>query len=137
MTEAAGDLIRLPGERNAHSAHLDAQGIQHETAFFAVQDLHPVPGCIDEHEHVSTANVHPHAVVHYAAQTVEPHTHVHRSVVQPVAHGVVKAEHCRLRLVPSDAPGSSRPGCASRYRCESEVRWSNRSPGSPRKLWMA
>ena len=96
MTEAAGDFIRLPGDRHAHSAHHDAQGIQHEAAFFAVKDLHPVPGCIDEYEHVSAAHVHPHAVVHYAAQTVETHAHVHRSVVQPVAHGVVKAEHCRL-----------------------------------------
>ena len=106
MAEAAGDLIRLTGERHAHSAHLDAQGIQHETAFLTMQDLHPVSGRIDEHEHVSAAHAHPHAVVHYAAQTVEPHAHVHRFVVQPVAHGIVKAKHCRQRLVPADGPES-------------------------------
>lgn len=106
MTEAAGDLIRFTGERHAHSAHLYTQCIQHETAFLPVQDLHPVPGCIDEHEHVSAAHAHSHAVVHYAAQSVEAHAHVHRFIVQPVAHGVVKAKHCRLRLAPSDGQES-------------------------------
>ena len=125
MAEAAGDLIRFARERHTHSAHLDAQCIQHEPAFLTVQDLHPVPGCIDEHEHISAAHVHPHAVVHYAAQTVEPHAHVHRFVVQPVAHSVVKAKHCRLRLVPSSAPELSLPGCAWLCRYASEVRWSD------------
>ena len=106
MAEAAGDLIRFTGERHAHSTHLYAQCIQHEAAFLTVQDLHPVSGSIDEHEHVSAAHAHSHAVVHYAAQSVEAHAHVHRFIVQPVAHGVVKAKHCQQRLVPSDGPES-------------------------------
>lgn len=106
MTEAARYFIRLTGERHAHSAHLYTQCIQHETAFLTMQDLHPVSGRIYEHEHVSAAHAHSHAVVHYAAQSVEAHAHVHRFIVQPVAHGIVKAKHCRQRLVPSDGPES-------------------------------
>ena len=106
MAEAAGYFIRLTGERHAHSTHLYAQCIQHETAFLAVQDLHPVPCGIDEHEHVSAAHAHSHAVVHYAAQSVEAHAHVNRLVEQPVSHGIIKAKHCRLRLAPSDGPES-------------------------------
>ena len=95
MAEAAGDFIRFSRERHAHSAHLYPQCIQHEPAFFTVQDLHPVPDRIDKHEYVSAAHAHSHAVVHYAAQSVEAHAHVHRFIVQPVAHGIVKAKHCR------------------------------------------
>ena len=106
MTEAAGDLVGLAGKWHAHPTHLNAQCIQHESALLAVKDLHPVSGRIDEHEHVSAAHAHSHAVVHYAAQSVEAHAHVHRFIVQPVAHGIVKAKHCRQRLVPSDGPES-------------------------------
>lgn len=106
MTEAARYFIRFSRERHTHPAHLNAQRIQHETAFLTMQDLHPVSGRIDEHEHVSAAHAHSHAVVHYAAQSVEAHAHVHRFIVQPVAHGVVKAKHCRLRLAPSDGTES-------------------------------
>ena len=81
MSEHSGKPVRYITEGKVHSAHFYAQRIQHQTAFLAMQNLHPVPRGIDKHEYISAAYVHPHIVVHYATQTIEPHTHVHRLVV--------------------------------------------------------
>ena len=81
MSEHSGRPLRFITEGQAHSAHFYAQRIQHQTAFLAMQNLHPVPCGIDKYEDISAAYVHPHIVVHYTAQTIEPHTHVHRLVV--------------------------------------------------------
>ncbi len=77
-----------------HFAHFYTEGIQHKTDFFAVEDLHPVEGGIDEDKHVSVAKVHPHPVRDDAAQTIEPQAHVYGTVVEPVPMAVVNAEHC-------------------------------------------
>ena len=65
--------------------------------FFAV-DFHPVAGDADKDKHIHAAEVHPHPVRDYAAQSVEPQTHVYGTVVEPVAVTIVKAEHsCEIR----------------------------------------
>ena len=81
MSKHRGKPFRFITEGKAHSTHFYAQRIQHQTAFLAMQNLHPVPRSIDKHEYISATYVHPHMVVHYAAQTIKPHTHVHRFVV--------------------------------------------------------
>ena len=81
MNEYRGKPLRFITEGKPHSAHLYTQRIQHQTAFLAMQNLHPVPRSIDKHEDISAAYVHPHIVVHYTTQTIESHTHVHRLVV--------------------------------------------------------
>ena len=81
MREHSGKPLRFIAEGKAHTTHFYAQRIQHQTAFLAMQNLHPVPRGIDKHEDISAAYVHPHMVVHYAAQAIESHTHVHRLVV--------------------------------------------------------
>ena len=60
------------------------EGNKYKIAFFAVKDLHPVVGGVDEYKHVSIVKVHPHPVRDYATQTVEYQTHIHRMVVEPV-----------------------------------------------------
>ena len=81
LTEHGGKPLRFITEGKAHPAHFYAQRIQHQTAFLAMQNLPPVPRGIDKHEYISAAYVHPHIVVHYTTQTIEPNTHVHWLVV--------------------------------------------------------
>ena len=55
-------------------------------------------GDADKDKHIHAAEVHPHPVRDYAAQSVEPQTHVYGTVVEPVAVTIVKAEHsCEIR----------------------------------------
>ena len=67
------------------------------------------------------AQVHPHPVRDYAAQAVEPQTHVYGTVVEPVPVARIKAEHCSLISVPEDGRMSYFPGCASLCRRLFEV----------------
>ena len=78
------DSIRFSGERHAYSAYFYTKGIQYKIAFFAVKDLHPVAGGVDEYKHVSIVKVHPHPVRDYAPKAVEYQTHIRRMVVEPV-----------------------------------------------------
>ena len=121
MDEHRGKPLRPITEGKAHSAHFYAQRIQHQTAFLAVKNLHPVPRCIDKHENIPVAYVHPHPVVHYATQTIESHTHVHRFVVEPIAHGVIQTKHCLLQLVPLNVRELLHLGCVWPYQCGFEV----------------
>ncbi len=92
------DIIIVCAPRALHAADVNAQRVEDQTAVLPVEDLHPVAVHIHEYEHIAVVDIHPHLVVHYAAQAEEAHAHAHRTAVQPEPHRTVKAEHGRRSL---------------------------------------
>ena len=81
-------------ESDLPSAGFQKFGIQHHAAWLPMQEFYTVT--VYEDIHVAVAGVLPHGVCDDTAEGMEAFAHISRTVIQQIAHTVIKAEHgCR------------------------------------------